>query len=174
MAIWKIFTYSGLFSICCYASAQEIPAERIILQDVVKTAYAYANSIACDVSDNNAIKNAISIIPWDQNHDFADAEYAVIWTGDVGCNGGKGSAGVNIAIVKIGMGNQYYVDPRLSSPIIGFDASLASVTKIVSFKKDVIVLEGTKDTAGASLRVQISLRRDKIGNWKLINEKRIK
>lgn len=105
-----------------------------------------------------------------------EATYAVLWTGDIGCAGGSGTNGTNIAMVSIGSGDSFFVDPTRSSPAIDFDSPTRYVDRLVGNTRDSLILEGHEYGANdsnccPSINLRFTLRLDAKGNWKLVEKK---
>ena len=108
--------------------------------------------------------------------DRLNAKYAVLWTGDVGCAGGSGTNGSHVAIVTVGAGDSFTIDPLQSSPVIAFETPVRIIEKFVGNTRDSIILEGKefgdKDpNCCPSITVRFTLRVDDKGNWKLVEKK---
>lgn len=154
-----------------------IPSGKDITKAVMQAAQSYANAISCDTPDIKPADIA-ALLPWKKGIIREDAEYAVIWYGDIGCNGGSGTTTANIAIVKIGAGNTFYVVPGRSSPQIDFEtaASRIGVSRILGNTENTLTLEGYDYAQNdamccPSIRKQFSVRSDEKGNWRIIKEK---
>lgn len=153
------------------ANDPQVPAEQEIRTEAVEVVKKYANAIAC-VDDEYGLWEFLTLSPWEEYYARDDAEYAVIWSGDVGCAGGSGTTGVNLAIVKIGAGNTFYVDAWNSSPPKEFEFFSRAFDGVVANTSDVIVLEALEhgeDDANCcpSQQVRYTLKRDGDSNWKL-------
>jgi hypothetical protein len=153
------------------ASDPGVPSEAEIKENAITVVKSYAHAIAC-TDDESGIWSFITLKPWAEYYGREEAEYAVVWNGDVGCLGGSGTSGIQLAIVKIGAGNSYYVDVWSSSPPAKFDFPSRAFESIVANTSDVIVLEAREygpDDANCcpSLRVRYTLKRDEGADWKL-------
>ncbi|QJD58412.1 hypothetical protein HG264_05560 [Pseudomonas sp. gcc21] len=160
-----------LFPAISFASDPKPPSEAEIQAAAIAVTKNYANAVAC-TEDEYGIWSFLTLQPWTDYYAREDAEFAVIWSGDVGCAGGSGTVGVNLAIVKVGAGNSYYVDARDSSPPAEFEFYSRSFESVVANTSDVIVLEAFehgRDDANCcpSLRVRYTLKRDENRDWKL-------
>lgn len=109
---------SGLFATA--ATASTIPSEEEIKRQALAVAYKHAESLSC-IDPESVHQEFMTLAPWTDPYLREEAEYAVIWNGDVGCAGGSGTAGVNLSIVKVGAGNTFYVEPRKSLPVSEFE-----------------------------------------------------
>ncbi len=155
--------------------AQSAPPVQEITRQVVKAATSYKDAIACAEGKIGA-KDIAALVPYKTLDDRPDAKYAVLWGGDIGCAGGSGTHGTNIAIVTIGAGDSYIVDPLQSSPVIQFESPVRYVNRIVGNTRDSIILEGLeygpKDAnCCPSITVRFTLKLDEKGNWKLVEKK---
>lgn len=153
------------------ANEPEVPSEVEIREQALAVVKKYAHAVSC-TEDEYGIWEFITLKPWTDYYAREQSEFGVIWSGDVGCNGGSGTTGIQLAIVKIGAGNSYYVDPYSSSPPAEFEFYSRSFGGVVANTSDVIVLEALEHGDGdanccPSERVRYTLKRDEDGNWKL-------
>lgn len=149
--------------------AQEVNA-------VIEAATRYAHGIACDVQ---AITPDDVVVMADEPPDEAAGygpRFAVLWTGDVGCQGGSVTSMTHIATVRGGVGlHSYHVDTLRSSPAIDFDSPVRAVERIVRHGPNELELEGMllgddDPSCCPSLPVRFTLRADEAGHWKLISQ----
>ena len=150
------------------AQAQEVNA-------VIEAAARYAQGIACEVQA--ITPDEVVLLAGDPSDEAAGygPRFAVLWTGDVGCQGGSGTTMTNIAIVH-GRGMEqrdYYVDALRSSPAIDFESPVRAVERIVRHGPDELELEGlmqgdSDPNCCPSEPVRFTLRADEAGHWKLI------
>ena len=151
-----------------YSAIPAMPVAEIT-QKVISVATQYADSISC--GDTQIQPNEIAaLVPWKDDTDRFDAEYAVIWHNDIGCWGGSGTSSTNISIVKVGAGNSFYVVPDLSSPVIDFDIGARFIERVIGNTKDSIVLEAlfhADDDSNnfPSIKRKITVKVDGKGNW---------
>jgi len=171
-----VFVFAGIWASQC-AFAQSAPPVQEITKQIIKSVKGYANAISCpgvDVGPNQIA----ALTPYKTQDDRMDAKYAVLWDGDIGCAGGSGTTGTNVAIVTVSVGDSFVVDPSQSSPIIQFESPVRGVSRIVGNTKDTLILEGKefgdKDpNCCPSISVRFTLRVDDKGNWKLIEKKQL-
>jgi hypothetical protein len=152
-----------------FANDPQPPSEAEIESLVVAAATQYAAAIACG-EDMVEIIDVLTLNPWVEYYDSYDAEYVVIWRGDIGCLGGSGTMGIHITSVKIGAASSFYADARNSSPVTKFEFSSRSFDGVVANTSDVIVMEGREygpDDANCcpSMRVRYTLKREEAGGW---------
>jgi hypothetical protein len=167
----NIILISALLLSYSFAVSAEIKDSAWIKQQALKAASQYANSISCEtlIEENNLL----ALIPWNNVNDLrerAKAEYALIWHGDIGCDGGTGTFNPYIAIINIGSGNSFVVNPLMSSPVVKFDVQVHRINGIIKYSKTELLLSGK--TWGPddghccpSIPVNILLTRDTNGNW---------
>ena len=170
-------TAATLLLLCAFqAGGDELRGEAWVKKQAFKVATRYARSISCETVTN--LKNMVALIPWKNLKDDDErdrAQYALVWYGDIGCSGGTGSSASHIAIVRISVGDSFLVDPAASSPIVKFDLSVESRTKVLSASSDQLTLSGwdygPEDAhCCPSVPVRISVKRDQHGNWAVINK----
>lgn len=165
-------TLLGMASSCF---AQSAPPVQEITRQIIKSATSYRDAIAC-VEDKIGPKDIAALVPYKTLDDRMDAKYAVLWVGDIGCAGGSGTYGTNVAIVTIGVGDSYTVDPLQSSPVIHFESPVRLVSRIVGNTRDSMILEGLEfgpndSNCCPSIPVRFTLKLDEKGNWKLAEKK---
>ncbi|MCM1129293.1 MAG: hypothetical protein NC211_06110 [Alistipes senegalensis] len=156
--------------------SDKVPSAQTITKAVIRAAQSYADSLGCAGSiEPSAIA---ALVPWKKDTLRENAKYAAIWYGDIGCQGGSGTTTANIAIVNIGSGNTFYVDPARSSPQISFETanSRIGVSRILGNTKNTLTLEGFDYAENdamccPSIRKQFTVRSDSQGNWHIIQEK---
>lgn len=170
----KTFRYLLLamsLTLCHQTFAAETSA---IEQNIIKVATQYIHSIACETSPVTA-KQIIPLTPYSSEDTRWDAQYAVLWSGDIGCQGGSGTSSANLLIVKIGAGAFYYVDSKQSSPNIHYESPTNWVTNVTSFSANRMVLAGRTYASQdphccPSVLTEFILERDKQANWRLIDK----
>lgn len=144
--------------------------DKWVKQQVLEVASQYAKSIACEgIFKENLV---VPLIPWNRSNDddnWDKAEYALIWTGQIGCHGGSG-ASVYITVVRIGMGGGFYVEPRESSPAIEFTPPVFNITEVVAHTPGSLIVNAIDWAPGdghccPTKQIQMRLRKDKAGNW---------
>ncbi len=165
------FTFFVLFAavISPMAFAQSVPSTAEINSKIKVAVKGYANSISCGHTKIDSKKIA-PLIPWTSEPDKLKAKYAVIWDGDVGCLGGSGTSGAQLAIVTVGTGSHFMVDPTRSTPNIHFNTDTRFIEKLVRNTKNTLVLEGlflkNEDLNNfPSLKKRLTLKLDQKGNW---------
>ncbi|AQR65088.1 hypothetical protein BXU06_08450 [Aquaspirillum sp. LM1] len=146
-----------------------------INRGVLKAATNYANGISC-VDAPATAKDILALKPIRTPDDASEAEFLVTWVGDIGCNGGSGTVGTNFAIVKVGSGGSFYVDPLRSSPAISVALNTRFVERLVGNTRDTIVVDaadfGPNDSnQWPTLRFRYTLKVDAKGNWKQVERK---
>jgi hypothetical protein len=177
MADFRFPCFGALFLMLVTASAlaQDVPPAGEIARQVARSAAAYANAISCpDVRVEPA--QVAELVPYRTREDREDAQYAVVWSGDIGCAGGTGTSGANVALVLVRSGDSYVVDPLRSSPAIEFESPVRYVERMVGHTRDSLTLEGKEygpndPNCCPSVRVRFTLRVDGKGNWKLVEKK---
>lgn len=134
----------------------------------------YANAISCP---NVKVRpdDVLALTPFEDDYRRL-SKYAVLWTGDMGCNGGSGIVASHLAIATINNG-KYVVDPRQSSPVVEFEAPVRVVKRVVSYTDETLTLQGNvhgpQDTQNnPTVPVRFTLKVDEKGNWKML-EKRV-
>lgn len=168
----------GLMANSLAQAFDDVPPVKTITQAVMRAAQSYADSLGC--AQNIEPTDIAALVPWKKGTEREEAEYAVIWYGDIGCLGGSGTTTANLAIVKIGSGNTFYVDPGRSSPQINFETtgSRIGVSRILGNTKNTLTLEGFDYAENdamccPSIRKQFTVRSDSKGNWRIIKEKNL-
>ena len=150
------------------------------INEIIKTATNYANSISCEVGGINS-NNVVSLVPYTTIDNMYDAKYAVLCDMDVGCGGGTGSRKTSLIIVNIGMAENYCVNPSESSPTIEFSDNFPSfgglpmryIDKIISNTHNSITLTGNSYSAEdanccPTIPVTFTMQSDKYGNWVIV------
>ena len=138
--------------------------------DVVRR---YANAIACPgVRVRPA--DVLALTPYEDDY-RRTSKYAVLWSGDLGCNGGAGVVQSHLSIATINNG-KYVVDPRQSSPIVDLESPVRIVKRVVSYTDDTMTLQGNvhgpQDRQGyPSVPVRFTLKLDDQGNWKMVDKR---
>lgn len=146
---------------------------------VFQVAAQYASAISCETQADP--RNFLPLLPWNNLNDHderAKAMYALIWHGDIGCEGGTGSSNPHIAIVRISTGDSIVVDPLLSSPVVKFEMPVHHVTGVVKFSEKELLLSandwGPDDPhCCPSIPIHILVKRDDQGNWNFVNKTRV-
>lgn len=157
---------------------EDPPAPSVAEQtkEIINVVSRYGSSIGCLEAGPEA-KDIAALTPFKSMMQRDDAKFAVLWVGDIGCAGGSGTISYNLAIVKVGAGNNFYVDPWQSEPAITTEIPRA-IERIVGATNDTLILDtldyGENDAnCCPSIRERITIKSDKEGNWKLINKKRL-
>lgn len=151
-----------------------IPPVAEITKQVLEAATHYAVAVSCVNAAPHA-NDIAALVPWKVYDDRENAEYLVFWQGDVGCLGRTGTSGPQAALVKIGGGTTFYVDPTRSSPAVQLELPMV-MERLVGNTKDSLVVDGIaygdKDPQCCpSLRTRYTLRPDARGNWKVAEKK---
>lgn len=149
--------------------------EAWVMKQAFQKATEYARSISCDTGTDE--KNLVALVPWKNFEDFIDREsarYALVWWGDIGCDGGTGAVNPHIAIVYIGTGSNFFVDPGASSPLIKFETQIRDI-RVIKATENELTLSGldwgpNDPHCCPSIPVRVRLMEDSQGNWKLIEK----
>jgi hypothetical protein len=166
------------FCFAQWSSAEDVKITEVwIRKQVFQKALQYAESISCDVGADR--ENVVALVPWKNFEDFFEREnarYAVIWYGDIGCSGGTGSVNPCITVVRISIGNSFIVDLDRSSPKIEFEAYIRDI-KVIRATASELTLSGLAwgpedPHCCPSIPLQVHLREDGQGNWRLIEKTR--
>jgi hypothetical protein len=158
------------------ARAQEpLPAKEISRQ-AIEVAMTYVKAVACDFDNPQA--KLVPLIPWNAKNDRFDARCAVLVNCDMGCNGGSGTTGTNLVMVKIMMGNTFLVEPEFSSPIVTFPVPVVTVSRVVKATKDTLVMEGLPHGPNdanccPTRKLHFTMKQGAKGNWSLVNKAKI-
>jgi hypothetical protein len=174
-AMGKLVVGLGCLALMSNAFAQSAPPVQEINKQVIRAVTNYKSAISCSETKVEP-KDIAALIPYKSSDDRLDATYAVLWTGDIGCAGGSGTEATHIALVTIGAGDSYLVDPLRSSPTASFDSPTQYIQRLVGNTRDTLVLEGKehgpKDAnCCPSIPVRFTLRLSDKGNWKLTEKK---
>ncbi|WP_157214508.1 hypothetical protein [Polaromonas sp. CF318] len=172
MKLWVLCILSGFSA--GSLSAQTVLSERDITRSIVKAATAYADAVSCEHSKISA-KNIATLRPYKAEL-RGDARYAVVWSGDIGCDGGTGTVNPAITMVVTGAGYSFVVDPLRSSPSIKHEIPVRYVERLVGNTADSLTLEGkaygpNDANCCPSVNVSATLKVDAKGNWKLVDRK---
>ncbi len=148
--------------------AINVPPVREITKQIIRTVNGYANSISCNVLAIGP-KDIAALVPY--RDCWGIARYAVLWHGDIGCAGGSKTTTANIAIVTVGAGNSFVVDPLLSSPVVSFEGF--GFPKLIGNTHNSLVLDGFElgpndGLCCPSVPVRMTVRVNEKGDWKLI------
>lgn len=152
--------------------AQNAPSVQEITKQIIQSVNEYANSISCHGTEVSP-KDIATLTPYKTLQE--DAEYAVLWAGDIGCAGGSGTTTSNIAIVHFAsLVDSFIINPLLSSPVVDFESVIFA--KLVGNTHNSLVLDGfeyASDDAMCcpSISVRVTVRVNKKGNWKIIKRK---
>ena len=159
--------------------AQNAPSVQEVTKQIINSATNYAKAISCNRDELGVdSKDIAALVPYKTLDDRENAKYAVLWTGGIGecfIGIGMGNISTNLAIVRIGAGDSYFVDPFESSPAIKFESPVR-FARLVGNTKDSLILEGMEYTSEdanccPSRKVRSTLRVDKKGDWKLVEKK---
>ena len=153
-----------------------------VTRKVLASANSYAKGIACETAEATAkdVGALVPVGPSTEQDQEGVGTFAVIWRGDIGCQGGSSTVTDNIAIVSRGAYGSFVVDAGQSSPQVSFDTSVSTVDRLVRATGDTLVLDGRKvcdgstSLIGCEIRVRITMRQDKDGSWKAISQRDLK
>lgn len=150
------------------------PSIQQVTKAVLGAANKYASGISC-VEIPAQAKDIAVLVPH-RNDYSTDGKYAVFWAGDIGCAGGSGTVSFNLAIVRVGAGSNFYVDPAASSPIINLEFPTRGLERIAGKTQNTITVDaaeyGPNDAnCCPSVRSRYTLRADEKGNWKLVEKR---
>lgn len=168
----------AVFAFACITlstAAQAAPerSNEEIKRGVADVVRRYANTIACPgVRVRPA--DVLALTPYEDDYRRL-SKYAVIWTGDLGCNGGDDVASSYLTIATINNG-KYVVDPRMSSPVVDVELPVRIVRRVVSYTDDTLTLQGNVHgpqdrPSNPSVPVRFTLKMDEKGNWKMIDKR---
>lgn len=168
--------FKAALTLLCMVSISHAHAvnNTALTKKILATATAYQQAIACETSPITQ-ENIIPLTPFTDEEDQWESRYVVLWSGDIGCQGGSGTSTANITSIEIGAAQYVYVNSEESSPNIDYESPVAYVRRVVSYAKDKLVLEGKtyaeKDPhCCPSLTIQFTLTQDTEGNWKKTEE----
>ena len=175
-------SFAALASVFCALGAQArggpLSADEVTRR-VSAAVDRYAAAIACR-SDAVKAADIAALEPYDvDDNAMPFGRYAVIWTGDIGCQQGSASISTNIAVVEVrGTIGDFLVVPAHSSPQAAFALPFAYEHRIVGHTADTLTLEGVFLGAGdalccASDRRRYTLRSDDRGTWSVVSERHL-
>lgn len=160
-----------MFATAAHAAEKEKSPEEI-KRGIVDAVRRYANAISCP-GVKVRTDDALALVPV-QDDERMLPRYAVLWSGDLGCFGGSGIEATHLAIATVSSG-KYIVDPRLSSPVVGFESPVRFVKRVVSYTPDSMTLQGNvfgpQDTREPSIPVRFTVTVDEKGNWKMTDKR---
>lgn len=178
MAIKRVMVFlAGGALLCAYAHAQvevrKPPSVAVQTSSIIEVVNFYARAVACGSENALSGKDIAAMTPLTDMDKREDAKFAVIWYGDFGCQGGSGTTAARLAIVGVGSGDTFYVNPYESEP--AQDAGLPrSVEKIVGATKDTLIFD-VRDYASndanccPSLRKRVTIKQLPSGKWQRIS-----
>lgn len=140
---------------------------------IIEVVNLYARAVACESDGELSGKNIAAMTPLTDMDKREDAKFAVIWYGDFGCQGGSGTTAARLAIVGVGSGDTFYVNPYESEPAT--NAGLPrSVEKIVGATKDTLIFDVRdygKDDANCcpTLRNRVTIKQLANGKWQRVS-----
>jgi len=154
--------------------AEEVPSVKEITRQIIVATTKYANAVSCGGVQITP-KQIAALAPYKDFYAREEAEYAVLWDGDIGCLGGSGTSNPQVAIVKIGAGDSFMVDAQHSSPAIEFASPVRYIERLVGNNRDSLILEGLEygsndSQSTPSIRVRFVMMRDNKGNWKTVSK----
>jgi len=157
------------------ATAQTGPSASDVARGVAAAVNNYSQAISCTDMSVKA-KDIAALVPYKSFDDQMEATFAVLWSGDIGCLGGSGTSSTHIALVKVGVGGTYYVEPMQSSPAIQFNSPVRYIERIVGNTSDTLILEGKSfgpndSNCCPSVNTRFTLKSDQNGNWALVDKK---
>lgn len=136
----------------------------------------YTAAVACERGPTQP-KDIAALTAYNvENALVPEGLWAVLWHGDIGCQGGSGTSTQNIALVRLRIDNTFLVDPAMSSPQVHFEAPVKFVDRLVGNTADTLVLEGM-EVGGQdaqccpSVRKRFTMKMDDRGNWKTIRQR---
>jgi hypothetical protein len=152
-----------------------VPTVSKITKEVLRVANNYASAVSCIDSPAEA-NDILALHPYKKREDALDAKFLVFWHGDIGCDGGSGTHTDNVALVRMGSFDSYYVDPTRSSPRIDLEFNTRFLERLVGNTENTIVVDAMEFAKGdsnnfPSLLFRYTLRVDAKGNWKLLDKK---
>jgi hypothetical protein len=158
------------------ALAQATGTAEPLAPRVLQAAQLYVKAIACAGPLSPSM--VVTLVPAGSLDMRWDARYAVIWGGDLGCQGGSGTHGSHIAMVVLRAGDSVLVDPIQSSPAVRFPIPVRYVERVVSNTADTLTMEGMaysdKDpNCCPSLPTRFTMRVDEKGDWRLVSRTRV-
>ena len=163
--------------VCMTVSAAALAApERSndeIKRGVADAVRRYANAISCP---NVKVRpqDVLALMP-SEDDSRRRSKYAVLWIGDVGCHGGSGMETSHLAIATVNNG-KYVVDPKLSSPVVEFEAPVRVIKRVISYTDNTLTLQGNvhgpQDTQNTpTVPVRFTLKIDEKGNWRMVEKR---
>ncbi|MCX7099726.1 MAG: hypothetical protein NTV43_17680 [Methylococcales bacterium] len=141
-----------LISTSSYAQPPDIdavPTVSKITKEVLRAANSYASAVSCGESPAEA-KDILALHPYKKKEDAFDSEYLVFWHGDIGCAGGSGTHTDNVALVRVGSFDSFYVDPSRSSPTIELEFNTRFLERLVGNTGDTIIVDASEFAARKS------------------------
>lgn len=173
----KLAISLGLSVVVSNSFGQTVPSVQEITKQIIRSVKSYASSISCGGVEVSP-KDIAALVPYRSVDDRDSAKYAVLWSGDIGCAGGSGTQGTYIAIVNVGVGDSFLVNPLESSPVVEFGSFEArGFPKIVGNTANSIVLDGFEYNPNGkdamccpSVPVRATVRVDEKGNWKMVEK----
>lgn len=173
--IYRALALSIALTVALPSLAQNAPGTQVITAKIIKSVANYQSAISCSDMPPEA-KNIAALVPYKTLDDRLNATYAVFWIGDIGCAGGSGTSGENIAIVTVGAADTFVVDPLRSSPTVSLDFPQRGYERIVGNTKDSIIVDAAEHGPNdanccPSVRFRYTLKLDEKGNWKQIDKK---
>lgn len=143
-----------------------------IKRGVADAVRRYANAIACP---NVKVRpqDVLALVP-SEDEPRKLSKYVVLWVGDVGCTGGTGMEASHLAIATVNNG-KYVVDPKMSSPVVEFEAPVRVIKRVLSHTNDTLTLQGNvhgpQDTQNTpTVPVRFTLKMDEKGNWRMVEK----
>lgn len=151
------------------AGTQAAPSAQDASAAAAEAASRYAQAVSC-TEDEIPPERVAALRPYRDDAGREQARYAVVWHGDLGCRGGSGSDRARLAIVVVGAGDSFVVDPAASSPAVSFLLPVRWVETIRAPRPDRLRVEGLAHAPGdaaccPSRRLAFTLQRQPGGQW---------
>ena len=170
MSIRDLAAFASVF--CALgAQAQDEPLPDEVARKIAGAVDGYITAMGCQHAEVT-VKDIAALAP--RATEAATTDYAVIWDGDIGCQGHAGSVSSNIAVVAPGAGGTFVVVAARSSPHVAFPLPLAYEHQIVGHTPDAFTLEGVFLGSADALccpsdRRRYTLARAEHGDWKIVS-----
>ncbi|MBK1687298.1 hypothetical protein [Rubrivivax gelatinosus] len=148
---------------------QAAPSAQDASDAAAQAATRYAQAVSC-TEDEIPPERVATLRPYRDDAAREHARYAVVWHGDLGCRGGSGSDRARLAIVVVGTGDSFVVDPGASSPAVRLEMPVRWVETIRALGPERLRVEGLAHAPGdaaccPSRRRSFTLQRQPGGQW---------